>query len=107
METSLQPDHLAVDVLLMKKSAAMLRALNHQLRLQMLRLIHAQGRMTVSEIYAQLGLEQSAASQHLSLLRKAGYVRAEREGKNIYYSLNHQRLQQVHQLMDRLVKQKS
>ena len=68
-----------VDLYNLKKAAMVLRAINHKLRQQILKLIDESGRMTVTEIYVKLRLEQSVASQHLAILRKAGFVKTERE----------------------------
>lgn len=87
---------LKIDVLQLKKAALVLRAVNHKLRQQILKLIHQNGKMTVTEIYIKLRLEQSVASQHLAILRKAGYVTTSRDGKFIYYSVNEERLAEVH-----------
>ena len=62
---------LKVDLLEVKKAALVLRALNHKLRQQILKLIDESGKMTVTELYVKLRLEQSVASQHLAILRKA------------------------------------
>ena len=72
-----------------------LKAFNHKLRQQILKLLEEQSRLPVTEIYIQLRLEQSVASQHLAILRRAGVVKTEREGKLIYYSLNHRRISEI------------
>jgi DNA-binding transcriptional ArsR family regulator len=95
---------LKIDVLTLKKAALVLRAVNHKLRQQILKLIHQKGRITVTEIYVKLRLEQSVASQHLAILRKAGFVTTLREGKFIYYSVNQERLTQVHEFAQQLLK---
>ena len=84
-----------VDFLQVKKSSLILRALNHKLRQNILKLLEDQNKLTVTEIYVQLRLEQSVASQHLSILRRAGIVRTERDGKFIYYLLNNQRIAEI------------
>jgi hypothetical protein len=89
---------LKVDLLALKKSAIILRALNHKLRQQILRYIADNGTITVTEIYVKLRLEQSVASQHLAILRKAGFVKTKRDGKFIYYSPNMPRIRQIIQL---------
>jgi DNA-binding transcriptional ArsR family regulator len=94
---------LQVDLLNVKKAALILRAVNHKLRQQILKLIDEQGRMTVTEIYVKLRLEQSVASQHLAILRKAGFVKTERDGKFIYYSVNSQRLDELNQFVNQLL----
>ncbi|MGZ5285889.1 MAG: ArsR/SmtB family transcription factor [Flavisolibacter sp.] len=95
---------LRIDVIQLKKAALILRAINHKLRQQIMKLIHQNGKMTVTEIYVKLRLEQSVASQHLAILRKAGYVNTVRDGKFIYYSVNYDRLDQVHGIVHDLLK---
>jgi len=94
---------LNVDLLNVKKAALVLRALNHKLRQQMLRLIDEQGRITVTDIYVKLRLEQSVASQHLAVLRKAGFVNTIREGKFIYYSVNTDRMDELNKFVESLL----
>jgi DNA-binding transcriptional ArsR family regulator len=94
---------LKVDVVQLKKASLVLRAINHKLRQQLLKLIHQQGQMTVTEIYIKLRLEQSVASQHLAILRKAGIVNTARDGKFIYYSVNTERLAEVHKVAYQLL----
>ncbi|MFN2439546.1 MAG: ArsR/SmtB family transcription factor [Chitinophagaceae bacterium] len=98
METELK-----IEILQLKKAALILRAVNHKLRQQILKLIHQNGKMTVTEIYVQLRLEQSVASQHLAILRKAGFVNTNRDGKFIYYSVNQDRLTEIHQFSVQLL----
>ena len=95
---------LKIDVLQLKKAALILRAVNHKLRQQILKLIHQHEKMTVTEIYVKLRLEQSVASQHLAIMRKAGFVSTVRDGKFIFYSVNQDRLDQVHQFVHELLK---
>jgi DNA-binding transcriptional ArsR family regulator len=45
--------------------------------------------MPVGEIAKQLKLTQPNVSHHLNILKKCGCVRSRREGKNMYYSVNH------------------
>src|SRR5947209_19578987 len=100
LEPAVSPSNeLKIDVIQLKKAALILRAINHKLRQQIMRLIHQNGKMTVTEIYVKLRLEQSVASQHLAILRKAGYVHTLRDGKFIYYSVNYERLTQIHNIV--------
>jgi DNA-binding transcriptional ArsR family regulator len=91
------------DALAIKKSAVLLRAINHKLRQQILILILQHERMKVTDIFEKLFLEQSVASQHLAVLRRAGFVKTKREGKFIWYSVNLQRLEQVQKVIDILI----
>ena len=94
---------LKVDLLNVKKASLILRAINHKLRQQILKLISEAGRITVTELYVKLRLEQSVASQHLAILRKAGFVKTERDGKFIYYSVNNSRLDDLNKLVESLL----
>jgi DNA-binding transcriptional ArsR family regulator len=98
---------LHIDIVPLKKAALIYRALNHQLRQQILRLIHQHQRITVTELYIKLRLEQSVASQHLAILRKAGLVVNERNGKFIFYSVNYQRIKHVHARAAELISNKT
>ncbi len=103
-ESNLKMDSdLKIDVLQLKKAALILRALNHKLRQQILKLIHQKSKITVTEIYMKLRLEQSVASQHLAILRKAGFVKTIRDGKFIYYSVNTARLEEAHKFAQQLL----
>ncbi len=94
---------LKVDLLNVKKAALILRAVNHKLRQQILKQIDDQGKITVTELYVKLRLEQSVASQHLAILRKAGFVRTDREGKFIYYSVNAERIKELNRFVEELL----
>jgi len=96
-------DALQVDLLNVKKAGLILRAVNHKLRQQILKLIDEHGKMTVTELYVKLRLEQSVASQHLAILRKAGFVKTERDGKFIFYSVNTDRLKELNKFVEDLL----
>jgi DNA-binding transcriptional ArsR family regulator len=96
-------EEMTIDVNQLKKAAIILRAINHKLRLQILKLIHTKQQIIVSDIYSKLRLEQSVTSQHLAILRRAGFVTTERDGKRIYYSVNYPRLQEVGTLASKLL----
>lgn len=87
----------------LKKGALVLRALNHKLRQQILSLIETEKQITVTEIYVNLRIEQSVASQHLAILRKAGIVATKRDGKFIYYTVNYKRIDQITDVTESLV----
>ena len=94
---------LKMDFVHMKKAAMILRAMNHKLRQQMIKLLDENKKMTVTDIYVKLRLEQSVASQHLAILRRAGIVTTEREGKFIYYGVNYSRISEVNEFVSDLV----
>lgn len=86
----------------LRKAVLVLRAINHKLRQRIIHLLEENESMTVTDIYIKLRLEQSVASQHLAILRRAGVVSTERQGKFINYSLNKERLTQISELVDQL-----
>lgn len=92
-----------IDYLQTKKAALILRALNHSLRYQILKLIDENEAVYVTQIYKRLKIEQSVASQHLAILRNAGIVNAMRDGKTIYYTPNYARINQVMALVAKMV----
>jgi DNA-binding transcriptional ArsR family regulator len=69
----------------------------------MLILINETKNMTVTEMYVKLRIEQSVASQHLAILRRAQLVTTKREGKFIFYSVNYKRLQELNDFVKDLV----
>jgi DNA-binding transcriptional ArsR family regulator len=72
----------------LRKAQALSRALLHPLRTKILELLQEKGRATVTEIFTSLQLEQSTASQHLTMLKKAGVISSEREKKFVYYFID-------------------
>jgi DNA-binding transcriptional ArsR family regulator len=94
---------IRLDYLHVKKASLVLRALNHKLRQQMIKLLDESKKMTVTEIYVKLRLEQSVASQHLAILRRAGIVVTQRDGKFIYYNINYSRIDEVNKFVEDLV----
>ena len=86
----------------LRVSSELMRALAHPLRLRILAFIDRHGTINVNKIYGALKIEQSITSQHLRILRNAGVLRAERDGKFIFYSLDKERLAQIMRLVEEL-----
>ena len=79
------------------------RAINHNLRRQILELIHQRKKMTVTAIYRKLDIEQSLASQQLAILREAKIVNTERDRRHIYYSVNYVKIKDIHSISEKLL----
>ena len=96
-------EHIKLDYVAVKNAAMTLRAINHKLRQQIIKLLEENKRMNVTDIYVKLRLEQSVASQHLAIQRRANIVITERDGKFIHYALNHARIAAVAKFVNELV----
>jgi DNA-binding transcriptional ArsR family regulator len=86
----------------LRKIVLVLRAINHDLRKTIVKLLSENDKMSVTQVYVALRLEQSVVSQHLAILRRAGIVNTDRQGKYIHYSLNERKLEDIAILTDAL-----
>ncbi len=82
---------------------ALMRALAHRLRIQILEFIHKEGQTHVQKIYRTLDLEQSITSQHLAIMRKVGLLHCRKEGKFKYYSVNYDLIERAVLAVDEFV----
>lgn len=64
-----------------------LRAIAHPIRLTIIDLLYKNDKLSVTEIYEALNIEQAIASHHLRILKDKRVVAARREGKKSYYYL--------------------
>jgi DNA-binding transcriptional ArsR family regulator len=82
------------------EQAALFGVLADPTRLKLLRLLARQrepNALCVNALAYQLGVTQSAVSQHLRVLKSAGLVKGERRGYRIHYFLNQETLIQAQQ----------
>lgn len=93
---------IELDYAELRKAVLVLRAVNHKLRQNIIDLLEESDSLTVTDIYIKLRLERSVASQHLAILRRAGVVITDRNGKFIYYSIDKERLAQISRLVEEL-----
>lgn len=88
----------------LKKASKVIRALNHPMRQEIINLIGLNEKMCVTEIYTKLKIEQSVASSQLKILRLEKILITERQGKNIIYKVNNERIVEILSLCEQLVK---
>ena len=88
-------DQISLEYPILRKAVLIIRSLNHPIRQRIVDMLKENKKMTVTEIYVKLRLEQSVASQHLAILRRVEVLKTKREGKFIYYTLNRSRLNQI------------
>lgn len=68
-------------------------------RLKIINLLR-KSKKNVSEIMAELKMDQTAVSHDLARLRKCGFVNTERNGKFIYYKLNEDTIKPLMEIID-------
>ena len=90
-----------LDIDKLEMAASKLRAIAHPMRIAIIDLLTANPKLTVTQIYEQLNLEQASASHHLNILKNKGLLDSKRDGKMIYYSLKETHLTQVIECIDR------
>ena len=73
---------------LYEEKAALLKALSHPVRLQIVRGLLRCGCRNVGCMEANVGQSQSCISQHLMRLKAAGIVKASRSGNEVYYEVD-------------------
>lgn len=71
---------------LVEKQADLFKILGNARRLYIVQLL-SDGELSVNEITANVGSSLQNVSQHLSLLKKYGFVTNRREGQTIYYQV--------------------
>ncbi len=84
-----------------EKAAKLLKSMSHPSRLMVLCTLMT-GESPVSEIHKNIPLSQSALSQHLAGLRKAGLVDTRRDGQVIHYRLRSKAVSGVIQALYRI-----
>lgn len=88
------------------RSAQMFHALSDDTRLRILERLRG-GERCVCELTDALDAAQSRLSFHLKVLKEAGLVTDRREGRWIYYTLDHETLTQIVELLGFLVSKPS
>jgi len=79
-------------------ASSLLKAMGNEHRLLILCLL-VENELNVGELHARLVLSQSALSQHLALLRDAGFVNTRRVAQTVFYSLADGPVRQVMQTL--------
>ena len=74
---------------LIPRAATFFKVVGDETRMKILCTI-AESEVCVNDISEKIGMTKSAVSHQLKLLKTEGLVKARRDGKNIYYSLDDQ-----------------
>jgi len=86
---------LDLDITKLELAANRLRAMAHPMRIAIIELLQQKEKLSVTEIYKKLKIEQASASHHLNILKGKGVLASRRDGKKIYYSLRNKTLVQI------------
>jgi DNA-binding transcriptional ArsR family regulator len=76
----------------LKSIGGKLKVLSHPLNLSILQYLHSHGPVYVKKIYKELKIEQSVASIRLGMLRRAKLVKANKEDRKVFYTVNYEEL---------------
>lgn len=83
-------------------SAEMFKVLSIETRVEIIELLKKNGPMGSKIIAEQLNITPAAASQHLKILKNAGFVDSKREGFYIPYTVNEEALHKCHEALGKI-----
>ena len=93
--------HLLININKLEAVASKLRAISHPMRIAIIDLLAQDSKLSVTEIYEKLKIEQATASHHLNILKNKGVLESKREGKKIFYSLKSVTLTEIVECINR------
>jgi len=85
----------------MNEAAELFKILSVDTRIEIIELLKKEDKC-VNDLAEALGISQSAVSQHLRVLKAAGFVRGHRNGYWIYYTLDRDALEKCRQRLNRI-----
>jgi len=96
------PVSAALDDAAALEIALRLKALADPVRIKLMSLLLTTeaGEVCTCDLAAAVGLSEATTSHHLGQLKKAGMVRPERRGMNVYYSAHTDALQALRGVLD-------
>lgn len=93
--------HVDINMGKLEQAAGKLRAISHPMRIAIIDLLADGNKLSVTEIYEALDIEQATASHHLNILKNKGVLNSRREGKKIYYELQNVALTDIIECINR------
>ena len=93
--------HLDINVSKLELAASKLRAISHPMRIAIIELLTKDAKLSVTDIYKALDIEQATASHHLNILKNKGVLVSTREGKKIFYSIKNMTLTEIIECINR------
>ena len=77
------------------ESAALLKAIGHPIRVQIIISLSQKSKMTVTELSKNLDIDQPVMSLHLAILRKQNVIKVKKYGKQSEYSISDISVEQI------------
>ena len=85
-----------------RELAALAKALGHPVRVAILRLLRRRGTCICGDIVGELPVAQATVSQHLKVLKEAGFIKGEIDGPRVCYCEDPSSLIRVEELLEEL-----
>ncbi len=93
-----------VDYQDLEQTSMVLKALSHPLRLKILCMLgDGSGEVAVQEIVAATEASQSNISQHLSIMKGKGLIKARKDGNRVLYRLSDSRMVELFGMMREVI----
>lgn len=81
-------------------------ALARSKRIRIIELLE-EGEKSISDLLPVLGVDQSAISRHLSILRNAGLITGRKRGVNVFFSIRDDRVLELIKLATAIVRERN
>lgn len=85
-----------------RELAALAKALGHPVRVAILRLLRRRGSCICGDIVDELPVAQATVSQHLKVLKEAGFIKGEIDGPRVCYCEDPRALGRLKKLLEEL-----
>lgn len=82
------------------EACEMFKLLGVETRIKIIEILKSNGPLGTNNIAEMIGITPAAVSQHLKVLRQAGFVRSERKGYWIPYAINEETLENCRQVLN-------
>ncbi len=92
---------IELDITKLENAASKMRSIAHPMRIAIIEMLSESAKLSVTEIYERLQIEQAAASHHLNILKSKGVLVSKREGKKIFYMLRNKAISQILDCLNR------
>lgn len=84
-----------LDIERLTEAAECLKALAHPHRLQIVQLLLSGQRLSVNDIAEHCELNQPTTSDHLRLMQRCGFLRSQKDGRTVYYTVAEPHLREI------------